>query len=138
MDNIQNQSKPQLTVLIVDDDADHRNAIAFHFRRSGFLVHLAESGGEAWKICQEQPVHLILTDVCMPGGTGIQLLNLVRERHSADPAVFLMSGHALMDLSRAQEWGADAVFEKPLDRNALLTAFQAVMDAKMKGGRHEC
>lgn len=114
------------TILIVDDEPDLREAIAFDFRRNNFNVLIAGSGKEAFRIVEENEVDIVLSDVCMPGGGGIELLEKIKARNPYQPVVMLITGFADITLEEAFERGADAVFPKPFDRKLLL---QAVLNA---------
>lgn len=121
------QVNPQdSTILIVDDEPDLRDAIAFEFKRKGFNVVTAESGHEALALLEKQPVHIILSDVRMPDGDGIELLTKVKERNPFLPVLMFITGFADITLEEAYAKGVDAVFPKPFDRKAL---FEAVMRA---------
>jgi len=115
-------SSPIPTVLLVDDDITHRTAIAFDFQRKGFRILVAESGNEAWRIVQSEKVNLVVADIRMANGNGIELLNRIREKYPAFPPVILITAYTELGLDGAKDWGAEAVFHKPFDRKALLLA----------------
>jgi len=118
------------TVLLVDDDLPHRNTIAFDFKRKGFRVLQASSGNEAWAIIQSETVHLVVTDIRMPDGNGVELLSRLRERDPRLPPVILVTGYTELNLEDAKNWGAQAVFCKPFDRKALLAASQEAISTQ--------
>lgn len=119
--------KSQAVVLLVDDDTVLRRTIAFDFKRKGFHVLQAGSGKEAWEILQTEKVHLVVTDIRMPDGHGIELLNRIRDRDPSIPRVILMTGYTELNLENAKDWGAQVVFSKPFDRKALLAASEAAV-----------
>lgn len=65
------------TILLVDDDADVRELVSSLLQREGYLVLEASGGAEALRFCAqtEVPLHLLLTDVQMPGMTGPELVS---------------------------------------------------------------
>ena len=71
-------------------------------------------------------MHVILSDVRMPDGDGIELLEKVKEKNMFLPVMMFITGFADITLEEAYEKGADAVFSKPFDRKAL---FEAVVRA---------
>src|SRR4051794_16759683 len=85
-------------VLIVDDEIDLREAVAFDFERKGYQVLTAANGEEAYQIATRDNVDVILTDVRMPGGDGIELLRRLKDRDGWSPAVFLMTGYTDMGI----------------------------------------
>lgn len=114
------------TILIVDDEPDLLEAIAFDFRRNNFHVLTAGSGNEAFRLVENNEVDIVLSDVCMANGGGIDLLERIKARNPYQPVVMLITGFADITLEEAFERGADAVFPKPFDRKLLM---QAVLDA---------
>lgn len=119
----------EVTILIVDDDAAFRNALVFDFKRRGFQVLHAENGKVAFELIKTQKVDIVLTDVKMPGGDGVDLLDRVKERSPILPVVMFITGFADISLEEAYDKGADAVFTKPFDRKSLMSAvIRAVSD----------
>jgi len=112
------------TILIVDDENDLREAIAFDFRRKNFRVLMAACGNEAIKIVESEKVDIVLTDVRMPNGDGVELLDKIKERNAFLPVVMFITGYADITLEVAYDKGADAVFAKPFDRNILMSTVQ--------------
>ena len=110
------------SILIVDDDDALREAMTFDFSRRGYQVSSASSGNRALDGLSRSPVDLILSDVRMPDGDGIQLLHRVRQLHYELPLLIFITGYADLSLEEAYDQGADAVFGKPFDRAELFAA----------------
>lgn len=106
------------TILIVDDEEDLRDALAFDFKRQGFNVIQAENGKVAYQIVQNQPVSVVLSDVRMAGGDGVELLKNIKTTHPQIPVV-LSTGFAEIGVDEAYEIGAMAVILKPFERKVL-------------------
>jgi CheY-like chemotaxis protein len=119
--------KTDFTILVVDDEALLREAIAFDFRRKGHNVLLASSGNEAFDIIKSRDVHVVLTDVRMPNGDGITLLKRLKQENVFQPVVILLTGYADISLEEAYDLGADAVFPKPFDRPSLHAAVERAL-----------
>lgn len=118
------------TLLLVEDDEVLRSIMVFDFEREGFRVLQACTGNEAWRIIQAETVHLVITDIKMPEGSGIDLLNRIKERNPQLPPVILVTGYTELNLNDAKEWGAEAVFNKPFDREALLGASRQAVTSR--------
>jgi CheY-like chemotaxis protein len=114
--------KQSPTILIVDDEADLREAIAFDFRRNNFSVLTAACGDEAFQIIEKTPVDIVLSDVCMPNGDGVELLEKIKARDANNPIVMFISGFSEIRLEDAYQKGIEAFFGKPFDRQALMAA----------------
>jgi CheY-like chemotaxis protein len=110
------------TILIVDDEVELRDAIAFDFRRKKFNVLTASSGREALEIVKVSHVDIVLSDVRMPDGDGLELLDKIKERSPILPVVMFITGFADITIEEAYDRGADAVFAKPFDRKILMEA----------------
>lgn len=110
----------QKTVLVVDDEPELRKCVVRDFTRLGYTVFEAGNGNEALEIFLRHPVDAVLTDVRMPQGTGIYLLEEIRRRHPTIPVVFLITGYADIGESEAKGKGAYGIIEKPIDRKAMI------------------
>lgn len=81
------------TVLVVDDEPLVLDLVERALARSGYDVLAAQSGSEALEIVkQKRPIHLVLSDVVMPGMSGPELLESVKQLSPSTAAV-LMSGY---------------------------------------------
>lgn len=118
------------TVLIVDDEASLRNALVFDFKRRGFTVLDAENGTQALEIVEKNKLDLVLTDIRMPNGNGVELLDAIKARNPDLPIVMFITGFADLTLEDAYDKGADAVFAKPFDRKLLLETVSKVLTAR--------
>lgn len=116
------------TILVVDDEVDLREAIAFDLKRRGFKVLQAGSGSEALSLTEKEAVNLVISDVRMPGGNGAELLGRLKEKNSFGPALMFITGFTDMRPEDAYHLGAEAVFSKPFDRQALLAAVMKALE----------
>lgn len=92
-------------VLVVDDEEAIRRVTAALLELSGFEVLVARNGREALEIANAQAIDLVLTDVCMPAMSGLELGATLAERKPALPVVY-MSGHMdRRDLARGSQPG---------------------------------
>lgn len=117
-------------VLLVEDEPAIRTALCRVLRSSGYRVLEASNGGEALRLADAEPgeIHLLLTDVMMPGIGGKELVQrLLKTR--PDTRVILMSGF-MDDLYLREELGtARFLFlQKPFAARRVLSAVREVMD----------
>ncbi len=108
-----------LDVLVVDDEADLCEMLAFEFSAKGHRVFSALNGQEAMRILEQEPISLLVTDVRMPDCDGLELLDWVKTRDVWKPAVVLISAYADIALEEAYALGAEALFTKPFRLAAL-------------------
>lgn len=107
-------------ILVVDDEYDLRQAIIFDLNRRGCIVFEAANGTEALEIVRNNPIEIVLSDVRMPNGNGIDLLQEIRKIHPDIPIVLLATGFADLSEPEAVEMGAYALIEKPIDRKLMI------------------
>ena len=116
-----------MNILIVDDEQDVQPLFKQRFRKEIMRgeVHLdfAHSGEGAFSYLEQHPseVSLILSDINMPGMSGIELLRRIRQKYNSPPPVMMMVT-AYSDeenYQQAMKYGADDFLTKPLDFNLL-------------------
>lgn len=111
-------------VLIVDDEPDLLEVLAFELDRGGFDVLQAGSGHAAMGLLARERVDAVLTDLRMPGGDGIELLDRLKARDAETPVVMLVTGNPDLPLEEAFNKGAAAVFTKPYDGAKICAALR--------------
>jgi CheY-like chemotaxis protein len=109
------------SILITDDDRGVRDVLGEIVESKGFRPFPASCGEEALEIVQSEPVHLALLDMHMPGLSGLETLQLVRQVNALLPAI-LITADATMDLLRqAFQAHVYSVIPKPVNKNVVLT-----------------
>ncbi len=107
-------------VLVAEADARVRRAMASHIQSAGHQVTVASDGLEAWMRLREEPFHVLVADVRMPGLGGLELLTRLR-RDRPSTRVVLVSGSADTNLVvRALRGGAVNFIQKPFTRDEFL------------------
>jgi CheY-like chemotaxis protein len=97
-----------------------REVIAFDLERRGYLVLHAESGLAAIAVVKAQNPDLVISDVRMPSGSGIDLLRWIKEWNPAGPSFIYMTAFADISSDEALHQGAEAFLTKPLENESLL------------------
>jgi len=111
----QNEAGGRGRVLVVDDDAAMLRAYERVLAREGFTVATANDGQTALALIPEQSYDAIVSDIAMPGMTGIELLRAVREHDLDVPVVIVTAGPTVETAARAVELGAFRYLVKPID-----------------------
>ncbi|MBD8733854.1 nitrogen regulation protein NR(I) [Sphingomonas sp. CFBP 13706] len=119
------------TVLVVDDDAAIRTVVAQALRRSGHDVTVADSLGQLERALAVAIPDVLITDVVLPDGDGIDHVRNVAERHPTLPIIVLSAQNTLTTAVRAAEVGAYEYLPKPFDLDVLS---RAVTGALARGG----
>lgn len=121
------QTSPPSTgasILIVDDDPGQRSLLDAFLRAQGFTTLLAESGPRALALLGSQPVSLMVSDVRMPGMSGLELFHLARKEHEALPVLLVTAYADIRDAVGAMRDGALNYLAKPVDLDELLASVQ--------------
>ncbi len=119
---VQPETKPRIKkILVVDDYLPTRNLIIETLNQSSqYLIMEAENGQEALSLFDENNFDLVISDIMMPGMSGMDLLHLIRERNPA-VAVIMITGNPTTDLTvSAIKKGAVDFLTKPFDIDELL------------------
>lgn len=108
-------------ILVVDDEESDLLGLAALLESAGHQVLSAASGGEAVRLYIEHLIHVVVTDIVMPDGDGLDLISTLRGL-KPDAVIIAVSGKGRSGLSAARSIGANRVFEKPVPGEALLEA----------------
>ncbi|HEY8397224.1 MAG TPA: response regulator [Flavihumibacter sp.] len=116
-----------MKILVVDDELDVRTLFEQRFRkeiRSGDMEFaFAHSGEEALQYLnhQKQEAILILSDINMPGMSGLQLLERIKQKyHKPPPIVMMITAYGdIENYNQAMKLGADDFLTKPVDFTVL-------------------
>jgi|SRR6516164_1277836 two-component system response regulator FixJ len=119
------------TVHVIDDDEAMRHSLKFLLESAGIEVAAHESASAFLAMVSKVEPACIITDVRMPGLSGIDLLARIKDR-KLDVPVIVITGHADVPLAvEAMKVGAADFFEKPFDDEALLASVRSALS------RHE-
>jgi EAL domain-containing protein (putative c-di-GMP-specific phosphodiesterase class I) len=111
-------------VLLVDDDPHVRYGYARLLRSIQCEVITAENGYEAVERLDQSPCDVILSDVCMPGITGIEFLRAVRNRDLDVPVILMTGAPGFETAVKAVEYGAFSYLVKPVGLAELIDVIQ--------------
>lgn len=125
------------SILVVDDDADFRAAVCRLLSGAGYGVAQAKDGTGALAALRCDPADILVTDIIMPDGDGIELIEAAKGRFPA-MRVLAVSGRGSLGpldlLKMAAMIGADATLHKPLDPDQLLAKIAELAAAGPGGG----
>ena len=115
-------------LLVVDDDLKSRKIISMLLEERGYKISLAKNGAEALSILsRNNPFDLILTDINMPGMSGIELIETLQERGMAIPFCTVSSVDNKMVISRLQGLGCSGFLAKPLRSWTLVEKVETIL-----------
>jgi len=111
---------PGPRILIVDDDPGQRSLLDSFLRSQNFTTVLAESGERALELLPEGGFDLMISDVRMPGLTGLETLRRVRPQFPTLPVLLVTAYADIRDAVVAMRDGALNYLAKPIDLDELL------------------
>jgi DNA-binding NtrC family response regulator len=117
------------TILLVEDEAFVRNALAEALESAGYRTMIADNAIDALKACRNENVDLLLTDVVLPGMNGCELVEKFRKLFP-HASILLMSGYG--ELLRLKELFSDPLeyLAKPFSIPILLERVRKVLNAR--------
>lgn len=115
------------TILVVDDESDLLEIIVDELEDAGFTTLSAHGGKEAIEISKKKEIDLILSDINMPDGNGVELVDHIKERSITKPVVLFMTGFANITYEEAFDKGVEAIFPKPINFEALIETIKNLL-----------
>jgi len=120
------QSRPShphskaVRVLIVDDDAGQRSLLDSFLQSQGFATTTVSSGERALEVLNGGEFDMMISDVRMPGISGLETLRQARKEHAVLPVLLVTAYADVRDAVGAMRDGAVNYLEKPIDLDELL------------------
>lgn len=121
------------TVLIVNDSADQRELMQTIFQQAGYRVLTASEGREGFQFAKSNQLDLIISDVVLPDGDGIELCQWIRsdEKLRSLPILLVSElGKEVGKVVEVLEVGADAYIELPVEPTHLIAKAKRLIERK--------
>ena len=118
-------------ILVVDDEAAIRDLCARVLQRAGFAVVTAGGGAEAVDRLHAEAFDAVISDIRMPGISGLEVLDAAKAAHPEIRVVLITGFGTPQTLERARSSGADRILTKPFNPVELLTAVREVLPARV-------
>lgn len=115
-------------ILIVDDDSGQRNLLETFLRAQGYATQAASSGEAALQLLAEQEFALLITDVRMPGMSGLETLRRVRQAHGNLPVLLVTAFADIRSAVTAMRDGAVNYLAKPIDLEELIASVRLALN----------
>jgi len=114
-------------VLVVEDDAHVRDAVARALRFEGYDVQTAADGNDALLHVDDVDPDVIVLDVLMPGTDGLAVCRILRDPGRSTPILMLTARHEVSDRVAGLDAGADDYLVKPFALDELLARLRALL-----------
>jgi len=116
-------------VLIVEDEPDIRDLLAFHLERAGYQIGKSRTGADALRQIKAIPPDLVLLDLMLPELDGLEVCRRLRQdpRTASLPIVMLTASGEEVDRILGLELGADDYIVKPFSPKEVVARVRAVL-----------
>ena len=125
-----NDTRNDIRILVVDDEASARSGLEKLLRQSGYVVDTAKDGKEALAVAAEHPPEVVVTDLKMPEMDGMTLLGKLRESDRDLPVIVATAFGDVSSAVAAMRAGASDYLTKPIDFEALLVAIERARERR--------
>jgi CheY-like chemotaxis protein len=121
-------------ILIVEDNTDTRELLHFYFTNAGFTVMTAIDGRAGIYMASSELPDIILTDLSMPNMSGLEMMKHLRSQtETANIPILVFTAFGNGATQEAIEAGANQVFNKPFDFDALIDVVQDLLEKPNDG-----
>jgi DNA-binding response OmpR family regulator len=126
-------TKPQIHILVVDDERNIRNSLGMVLEAEGYQVDTASNGDDALLRVKEGRYDIVFVDIQMPKMDGLELLRYLRGLRPKLPVVMLTAYGTVSRAVEAMKLGAVDFLEKPFDPKAILLLCQEILEREKIG-----
>lgn len=116
------------TILIVDDDSNVLEVLEARLLSAGFRIYKAENGPDAVQLIKDNKIDLMISDMKMPGMSGMEVLTKARSLQPGLPIIFLTAYGTIPDAVKAVKAGAVDYLAKPFDGRELVYKLRKVLE----------
>jgi two-component system, NtrC family, response regulator PilR len=122
-------------VLVIDDEADIRELLGLTLARMGLEAHCAANTTEAYELLAKNTYNLCLTDMRLPDGDGLAVVDYVSKNHPDLPVAVITAHGSTENAVAALKAGAFDYLAKPVSLNQLRTLVRSALKLPAPGGR---
>lgn len=124
------QEREPGAVLVVEDDDLVAQALSMSLRREGFSVHVAANVEDALRLYDAAAIEVVVTDLLMPDGSGLDLLMAIEERDPLAPVIIVTANQSVETAAEAVRKRAFDYLTKPVSRDALSEVVERAIAAR--------
>jgi two-component system, NtrC family, response regulator PilR len=123
-----------ISILVVDDEQGMRDFLKIMLRKQGYQVQTASNGETAISILKESPFDLVISDIRMPGISGLDLLASAKELYPNLPVIMITAFASPDDAVVAMKNGAFDYISKPFNIEEIKSVVDSATSRKSKSG----
>ncbi len=128
--NLERSTDFMAKILIIDDDTSLRRVLEYNLQEEGYEVFAAADGAGGLALFDAHGPDLVITDLKMPGMSGFQVLERVKERSPQVPVMVLTAFGAVETAVEAMKLGAYDYITKPFNRDELRLAVRKALEMR--------
>lgn len=117
-------------LLVVDDEPELLEVMIFGLESMGYDCFAADSAKAALELLRKETVDLVISDMRMPGGDGVELLEQMQKNLSQVPKLIFLSGYTDYSEKDLLSKGAQALVKKPISMEDLNKHLQAIFNSQ--------
>ncbi len=119
-------------ILVIEDDEEMRSLLKDFLEEEGFETDSVSNGSDAFRKIVKKPFDLIITDIRMPGLTGLDILPGIKKLRPEAPIIVITAFGSDEVYRRSFERGATGYLEKPIHINKLKALIHEIVSSKEK------
>jgi DNA-binding response OmpR family regulator len=123
-----------MKLLVIEDELSLQKSITDFFTQEGFLCEAAHSFQEGIKKTDDFQYDCIILDINLPGGSGLKLLEYLRQHKKGDGVIIISARNSLDDKIAGLDLGADDYITKPFHLTELYSRVKALLRRKYTSG----
>ena len=122
-----------ISVLIIDDEADMCEMLSHVLNQAGFITYAAHDGNTGLEIFNKELPSVVILDLRMPGMNGMDVLKQIKHTGSETPVIIITAHGQIQSAVEAVKHGAYNYFNKPFDNEeVVLTVKKALEERAMR------
>ncbi|GAA4175320.1 response regulator transcription factor [Sphingobacterium ginsenosidimutans] len=125
-----------MKVLVIEDEAELREIVKGSLIKEDYIVETASDFRSALDKVSVYDYDCILLDIMLPGGSGLQVLDLLKKEGKSDNVIIISAKDSLDDKLKGLELGADDYLTKPFHIAELNARIKAVLRRKQRDGKN--
>ena len=116
-------------ILLVEDDEDFGRSLALILKHKGYIPQWTGSGEQALSVLAEKHFDVVITDMLMPGMSGLEFLRQFRETYGTDTPIVMITGYgSVTEAVEAMKSGAFGYFLKPVNQEEICLTIEKALE----------
>lgn len=126
-----------MRILIIEDELELLNDIKHHLESEQYIVDTSSEGNEGYFFATEYPIDAAIIDIGLPGMSGIEIIQKLREQGHTVPVLILTARSRWQEKVEGLEAGADDYLVKPFQMEELIARLKALLRRATGSASHE-